>query len=96
MRGCAIDVISEALYLEKPVLSFPISYAYEQLINGYFLSELGYGAYCVTPTFSAQVLTSFEERLDDYRDHIRAGNYFGNELVTRRLEELIELGDSAS
>jgi uncharacterized protein (TIGR00661 family) len=90
------NVISEALYLKKPVFSFPISYAYEQLINGYFLSELGYGAYCATPTFSDRVLTSFEERLDDYRDSIRVGNYFGNELVAQRLEELIKEGDLTS
>ena len=83
------NVISEALYLGKPVFSFPISYAYEQLINGYFLSELGYGAYSTAPNCSVQLLRSFEERLDDYRFRIRGGNYFGNELVAQRLEELI-------
>jgi uncharacterized protein (TIGR00661 family) len=90
------NVISESLYLGKPVLSFPISNAYEQFINSYFVYRLGYGSYCTASAPSADVPVSFEDRLERYRERIREGMFFGNDMLARRLEELIDLGADLS
>ena len=42
-------LISEALYLGKPVYSIPINNQFEQMLNGYYLQKLGYGLYDIHP-----------------------------------------------
>ncbi len=42
-------LISEALYLGKPVYSLPINQQFEQMLNGYYLQKLGYGLYDLSP-----------------------------------------------
>lgn len=42
-------LISEALYLGKPVYSIPIDRQFEQMLNGYYLQKLGYGLYDIDP-----------------------------------------------
>ena len=50
-RYCIVNgghnVISEALFLGKPVFCFPIGGGYEQFINAYFVQQLGFGEYSV-------------------------------------------------
>ena len=41
--GGSHTLLSEALYLGKPVLSFPIKGAFEQYLNAFYLERLGYG-----------------------------------------------------
>jgi len=82
------NVVSEALYLGKPVFSFPIANAYEQFLNAHFLARLGYGAHSVSLDQSEIRLKNFTARLDEYRRRIKKGSFFGNRLVRSRLEEL--------
>jgi uncharacterized protein (TIGR00661 family) len=86
------NVISEALYLGKPIFSFPIANHYEQFVNARFLSELGYGCYSIDLRTSALALESFEDRLDEYRARIKKCFFSGNERLMRRLKELIAYG----
>jgi uncharacterized protein (TIGR00661 family) len=92
-RYCIVNgghnVISEALFLGKPVFCFPIGGAYEQFINAYFLQRLGFGEYSVASKQMKGVLDSFESRLAHFRDSLRHENFYGNEVVRGRLEELI-------
>jgi uncharacterized protein (TIGR00661 family) len=82
-------VISEALYFGKPVLAFPIHLAYEQFFNSYMLKKMGYGDYALDPAPSKDVLTAFEQRLNQYRSNISKGDFCGNSKVVARLEEII-------
>ncbi len=84
------NVLSEALYLGKPVFSFPIANAYEQFINSYFLFKFGFGDYSVEAVPAAGRLREFELRLDDCRREISRNNFFGNDLVCKRLERFID------
>lgn len=86
------NVVSEALYLGKPVFSFPIAYAYEQFLNAFFLAKLGFGAYSLESNPSEKTLNEFAARVDEFRQRIQQGNFFGNEAVARRLEELASGG----
>lgn len=83
------NVLSEALVLGKPVFSFPIANAYEQFINAYFLARFGFGDYSTEPVPSADRLREFEQRLEAYRERIAENDFFGNDLVCKRLEEFI-------
>jgi uncharacterized protein (TIGR00661 family) len=92
-RYCMVNgghnVISEALFLGKPVFCFPIGAAYEQFINAYFVQQLGFGEYSAASKPVKGMLDSFESRLAGFRASLRKENFYGNELVRRRLEELI-------
>jgi len=83
------NVVSEALYLGKPVYSFPIANAYEQFLNAHFLARLGYGDYSVASHPVTSVLERFEARLTEFSAAIKRESFFGNEEVTGRLEELL-------
>lgn len=83
------NVLSEALYLGKPIFSFPIANAYEQFINAHFLALSGFGDYSTKGIPSGEKLKKFELRLDDYRRNIAQHTFFGNEKVCRRLEDLL-------
>lgn len=83
------NVISEALYMGKPVVSFPIANAYEQFINAVFLARLGYGDYTTDPVPSVNFLKDFESRLEQFKTAIRQQSFFGNPLVKEKLRELL-------
>jgi len=83
------NVICEALYLGKPVLSFPIRNAYEQFLNAYFLEKRGFGAYSTSSSPDMNLFHSFESRLDWFTSHIHCENFLGNQAVITELEKLV-------
>jgi uncharacterized protein (TIGR00661 family) len=83
------NVISEALYLGKPVLAFPIANAYEQFFNCHFLAQLSYGSYSLASDPSPRLLEEFASNVDTYEKAIGNGNFFGNAEVAAYVEELI-------
>jgi len=83
------NVISEALYFGKPVLSFPIHLAYEQFFNAFMLASLRYGDYCLDRSPGPEVFERFEERLDEFRSRITGKEFYGNERMATRLEQII-------
>ncbi len=86
------NVISEALYLGKPVFSFPIRFAYEQFFNASMLRKLGYGDYSLDSEPTEATLKAFEDRLDFFRERISQGDFCGNRKLASRLEELLGTG----
>jgi len=66
-------VISEALYLKKPVLSLPIRHQFEQVLNGQFVQNLGFGEYHLE--FNEEKLRKFLAKLDEYRDNLQSYNH---------------------
>ncbi|MBI4964399.1 MAG: hypothetical protein HY913_14065 [Desulfomonile tiedjei] len=86
------NIISEALCFGKPILCFPISFAYEQLVNAHFLAQLGYGEFYEKASIDAEALDGFESRLMQYRGRIRREDFFGNHRVAGRVEQLVRDG----
>jgi uncharacterized protein (TIGR00661 family) len=86
------NVISEALYLGKPVLSFPIVHHYEQCTNAYFVRKLGYGSCVLDGAFSPGLFETFHAHLDDYRAKIRSETFYGNATLVQRMEHFISSG----
>jgi uncharacterized protein (TIGR00661 family) len=61
-------LISEALYLGKPVYAIPIQNQFEQMVNGYYLERLGYGLFDLAP--ERRRLEMFLEGLPYFRVNI--------------------------
>jgi len=63
-------VISEAMYLKKPVLCLPIAKQFEQEFNGIMVKKKGFGSWAME--LGHKDLDSFEKNLEKYRDKITA------------------------
>jgi uncharacterized protein (TIGR00661 family) len=63
------SLISEALYLGKPIYSIPTKRDFEQMINGYYVERLGYGLYGLSP--SAERMQAFLENLKYFKANIK-------------------------
>ena len=85
-----LSLISEALYLGKPMLCLPVQFLYEQFCNAYFLAQNGFGQYYLNNGCQEDIINIFEDRLDQYRARIKEFNFFGNKQIAARLEELIK------
>ena len=90
--GGGHTLISEALYLGKPVLVFPIKGAFEQFLNAHYVDRLGYGLYHLGFQPQADLIPEFENRLESFRANIRAVNFCGNQDILSRIDHFINHG----
>lgn len=79
--GGGHTMISEALYYGKPILSFPFRNAFEQQLNAHYVEKLGYGRCCAHLKPGGETIPEFEANLDQYRQNIAKGNFFGNQKI---------------
>jgi uncharacterized protein (TIGR00661 family) len=84
ITGGGFSLLSEAVYLGKPVLSIPLHGQFEQLMNARYLAREGYGlcAEQVGPAILSEFLEgldSFHSRLEDY---VQDGNTEALEAIT--------------
>lgn len=86
------SLISEAVYLHKPICSIPIKNQFEQLLNGLHVEKMQYGR-CF-PEFSADSIKSFLFDLDTFS--VALGNYKqnGNEELFKNLTSTIKTIES--
>ena len=82
-------LMSEAVYLRKPVLCVPIPSQFEQIMNGYYLEQLGYG---FTMDFlDDKVLEHFFERLGSYTEALQGYSQpEGNGKLLTMLDERLD------
>jgi uncharacterized protein (TIGR00661 family) len=76
VTGGGFSLLSEAVYLGKPVLSVPLRGQFEQLMNARYLQREGFGM--CAPAIDAPALTAFLERLDDFHDRLEGYVQDGN------------------
>ncbi len=62
--------ITEALQLEKPILSIPVNKQFEQILNAIYLDRLGYGEH--HDIITQDILDEFLKNTDRYRENIRS------------------------
>ena len=79
--GGSHNLMSEALYFGKPVLSFPVAGAFEQQLNAIYLDKLGYGRGASMDRLEPDLLPAFEHNLDAMRRRIATGRFCGNDEV---------------
>jgi len=88
IAGGGFTLMSEAVYLHKPVLSVPIEGQFEQVLNALYLQQLGYGLHAKTLT--ASDLDVFLEKLPAFTQALAGYQQDGNKVIVSRLNALLE------
>ena len=86
--GGGYTLMSEAVYLHKPMLSVPVGGQFEQVLNALYLQKLNYGMYA--QTLDGEVLGQFIERLDSCHQSLQGYQQDGNTALLNKLDELLK------
>jgi len=81
-------LLSEAIYLKKPLYSFAIKNQFEQEMNAYYLEKLGYGKYC--KNISDFDLDIFIKNIPFYKDNLDDYKHDNNEMIFKDLDKYIQ------
>lgn len=85
VAGGGFSLLSEAVYLGKPVLSVPLEGQFEQLMNSRYLAREGYGL-CVTEV-DAAALDELLTGLDRFERALGRYEQVGNTVALRTIED---------
>jgi uncharacterized protein (TIGR00661 family) len=88
LTGGGFTLLSEAVYLRKPILSIPLAGQAEQQLNARYLEKLGYGRWA--PQLTDEVLAGFLENLDEHHEAVGEYEQDGNAVALQALEEQLE------
>ena len=80
-------LISEALYLRKPYLALPMQGQFEQQLNGYQLSRLGYGT--SVDEVTSEAIGDFLYHLPDFEQQLSQYGAGDNREIKAKLDELL-------
>jgi uncharacterized protein (TIGR00661 family) len=82
-------LISEALYLGKPVLSVPVKKQFEQILNAIYLERLGYGEF--HQDLEEEDIANFLSNLEKYRKNIDLTfKHDNNQAILEELDLLLD------
>ena len=84
ITGGGFSLLSEAVYLGKPVLSVPLRGQFEQLMNARYLEREGSAS--ARPPSTRPVLEAFLERLDGFHERLEAYKQDGNREALEAIE----------
>jgi uncharacterized protein (TIGR00661 family) len=87
VANAGFSLISEALYLGKPYLAWPVKRQFEQVFNAYYIGQTGYGAYC--DDLNKERVESFLFNLEGYREKLAGYPREDNSALFAKLDELI-------
>jgi hypothetical protein len=88
ITGGGFSLLSEAIYLGKPVLSVPLHGQFEQVMNARYLEREGYGMYA--PATGPRQLAEFLARLPEFEDALAGYRQDGNRVALDTIEERVE------
>ena len=86
--GAGFALMTEAIYLGKPMLAVPFGGHFEQILNAEYLTMLGYGERC--REFSVDVLRGFLERAPRYARTLASFEHDGNRSLLLAASQAIE------
>ncbi len=81
------SLISEAVYLKKPVCSYPIKNQFEQFMNAACIEKLNYGKHLAE--FNVKGIMEFLNNLDLYKTNISIYNQEGNKDTFSKLDLIL-------
>jgi uncharacterized protein (TIGR00661 family) len=87
VANAGFSLISEALYLGKPYLAWPVKRQFEQVFNAFYIGETGYGAYW--EDLNKERVESFLFNLDEYRAHLESYPRADNSAILGKVDTLI-------
>jgi uncharacterized protein (TIGR00661 family) len=82
------SLISECVYLHKPVCSIPIQNQFEQFVNAAYIEKLGYGRHF--HEFHPDSIKAFLYGLSDFEKNLEGYRQKGNEELFRKLDAAIK------
>ena len=82
-------LISEALYLGKPLLAVPNRGIFEQTINGLFLEREGLGKAVVGRSLATADLQRFQGELDAFSAQLQSRRISGNTEAIKLIESVL-------
>jgi uncharacterized protein (TIGR00661 family) len=87
IANAGFSLISEALYLGKPYLAWPVKRQFEQVFNAYYIGKTGYGAYW--DDLDKERVELFLFNLEGYREKLAMYRRVDNSALFAKLDELI-------
>ena len=87
VAGGGFTLMSEAVYLRKPILSLPVVGQFEQEINALYLEQLGYGMYA--KALDGEVLSEFLQRIPKCEEALKGYSQDGNKLMIEALDQTL-------
>ncbi len=93
IAGGGFSLMSEAVYLGKPVLSVPMGGQFEQYVNAYYLEKLGYGLRA-TSLDDEQPVVRFLDHLDVFAENLKRHTQRGNDETLTALTELLDRAEA--
>ena len=88
VAGGGFSLMSEAVYLGKPMLAMPLVGQFEQLMNSRYLERDGYGVSATELT--AEILDRFLTGLDGFEDRLAGYEQDGNDLTLSSVRDRID------
>ena len=91
IASAGFTLMSEVLWLQKPMLALPLAGQFEQILNARWLAHLGYGM--VSESLTKKDVHHLLERTDAFRHKLRKHRQHGNadalEVVDQVLERVV-------
>ena len=81
-------MISEAIYLKKPIYSTPAHKNFEQILNGFYVEKLGFGE--SHENLDVKKIESFLHNLDKYQENLNKVEPWDNTEILNDLDLSIE------
>jgi uncharacterized protein (TIGR00661 family) len=88
VTGGGFTLLSEAVYLRKPILSIPLAGQAEQQLNARYVERLGYGRWA--PELTHEVLDGFLANLEHHEEAVGSYEQDGNTVAHAALEEQLQ------
>lgn len=82
------SLLGEAVSLHRPVFSVPVRNQYEQLLNAFYVRELGYGMF--EERIAEEPLRAFVAQTPEFAKKVSAFEHDSNQKLFRTLKETIE------
>ncbi|HEY6077842.1 MAG TPA: MJ1255/VC2487 family glycosyltransferase [Polyangiaceae bacterium] len=93
IAGGGYTLMSEAVYLHKPLLSLPVQGQFEQTLNALYLQQLGYGRHA--EALDARTLEAFLADVPRCAEALEGYAQDGNRLMLEALDEQLRLATRA-
>lgn len=84
VAGGGFSLLSEAVYLGKPILSIPLRGQFEQTMNARYTERLGYGVCAAEP--APEVVRDFVRRIPEFEQALAGYEQSGNAVALREIE----------
>jgi uncharacterized protein (TIGR00661 family) len=94
LSGGSFTLMSEAVYLHKPMLAVPVRKQFEQVLNARYLERLGYGM--AADDITDEVLATFLSHLPRYEEGLARYRQDGNRDLLGKLDEVVAAATAES